>query len=586
MLKKVFFAIYIFLFAYPGYGQEGENILFRAMDDELKRTTTRLKIEKKAPPYYVSYTINDVEKLVIEGNFGAITYSYTDHERRLITDLRVGDYNFDNSNFVPGREGFFIEIKYGEYSGSPLPLENNYDAIRHHIYLETDRLYKDALDQLSKKEATIKHRKILEPISDFSKSGPFSYIGQAQRLTVDKERWTEIVKELSKTFKEFAKIQTSRVVFSSRIVNQYFVDSEGNKYLKSTPLTSIESFATTQASDGMPLRDNIGFYTFSPDQLPPVESMKSSIREMAQTLSNQTALKKEEKEYSGPVLFISEASGELFYQLLAKGISNPRPPIYEQEEMAALEITKEGFLADKIGEKILPANFSVYDDPTLSQLNNIPLIGSYLVDDQGVKAQKTEIVKDGKLVGVVMSKAPIKTIPKSTGNGRFLNGKCVGRISNLIIENNNPKANIESEFINLLKEEGLDYGIVVTKLETPKVKTVEEMSEEILSSFFTTSKPPRMLSSAVIAYKLYPDGKRELLRGLEFEGVTHRILKDIVAGGESSIVYNFTIGETGEGGLPASIVSCPVIVRNMVLVAKEGKATKAPFLPHPFFDKK
>lgn len=596
MYKKMLYALLILILSYPLYGGElDKSALFRAMRDELKRTTKRLKIEKKAPPYYVAYRVRDSKKVSIEGNFGAIVNNEYTHDRRLFIDLRVGSYKLDNTNFVAGRSGVRIFGPTG--MGTRLPLEDDYDAIRHRIWLATDEVYKDALDNLSKKEATLKHRKIPDRPPDFSKSEPCIQIDSIAELELKREEWAETIKKLSEVFREFPDIQTSKVIFSAEAVNQYFIDSDGSEHRRSDNLAYIEAYAKTQTKDGVSLKDIVGFYARTPDQLPATDIMIASIKGMAETLSVYTKLEKEEEEYCGLVLFTSQAVGEFFYQLLGKGISNPRKPVYEEEMFAALE-ENEGFLAAKVERKVLPRHFSVYDDPTQAQFNNVPLIGTYTVDDQGVKSAKTDIVKDGKLVEPLMSRTPTKKIKKSNAHARYLGEECVGRLGNLFIKSKKTVKDIESELINLCKERELDYGIVVTKLETPAGKTLEEVIEETFTSFFgapETKKP--LLSSPLVAYKIYTDGRKELVRGIRFEGVTPKSLRDIVNAGESEFVYNFLIreplggmmrifgGEEVGWTLPVSVIAPPVLIDEMTLTAKEAKATELPFVKHPFFER-
>ena len=43
----------------------------------------------------------------------------------------------------------------------------------------------------------------------------------------------------------------------------------------------------------------------------------------------------------------------------------------------------------------MPADFQVYCDPTLRSYAGEELNGFYLYDDQGVKARRVDVVKDG-----------------------------------------------------------------------------------------------------------------------------------------------------------------------------------------------
>ena len=55
----------------------------------------------------------------------------------------------------------------------------------------------------------------------------------------------------------------------------------------------------------------------------------------------------------------------------------------------------------------MPADFQVYCDPTLRSYAGEELNGFYLYDDQGVKARRVDVVKDGILREFLMSRVPL-----------------------------------------------------------------------------------------------------------------------------------------------------------------------------------
>jgi TldD protein len=573
------------LFSSLLFAQEQPSPVLQAMQDELARSTKLLKLEKEKPPYYVAYRIDDVENITITGRFGAIIEDATNHDRTLYTNLRVGSYDFDNSNFV-AMPSYDYSFGGTMENIARLPLEDDYPAIRQKIWLATDAAYKEAFDVLSKKKSAIEHKEITEKIPDFSKSNPYVKIEELQELKIDHDTWRKNIEEISNLFRQYPKIQTSRVVFFAKRITRYFIDSEGNKQVTNSFLTFIEAYANTQNKAGANLRDYVGFYVQTPDELPQISAIIERVKAMADTLSIYTDVP-EEKEYTGPVLFTGDATGQLFYDLLGKGVSDARKPLYEQEQMGEMLEDKTGFFAGKLDKSILPDYFSVDDDPTINNSNNSPLIGGYSIDDQGVKAQKIQLVKDGKLVTLPMSRRPLKEIKLSNGHGRYFNGMVRSYISNLIVESNKNTDDLQQELITLCKDNDLDYGIVITQLNPALPKTADEMAEEIYSYFGGGKAEAPMLDAPFIAYKLYKDGKKELIKGLNFEGITPSVLKDIVAAGKGQKVYNVLIKERFGGGayLPVSIVAPSVIVGKMVLTSQEEKPKKRPFLAHPFFGK-
>lgn len=57
-----------------------------------------------------------------------------------------------------------------------------------------------------------------------------------------------------------------------------------------------------------------------------------------------------------------------------------------------------------IGQFVLPEGMHVYDDPTLRKYAGEDLNGFYKYDDQGVKAERVDVVMNGKLNDFLMTR--------------------------------------------------------------------------------------------------------------------------------------------------------------------------------------
>ena len=578
VFKRVSLILSIFL-VLPFAARAQESVLFKALEDELARTTEKLKMEKMPPPYYVAYRVEDCERLIIEASFGAITASDFSKEKNLHLDLRVGDYEFDNSNFVSGT-GFSFMQRRG-WNGLSLPVEDDYDAIRYKIWLATDKAYKRALEELSRKKATVENRLIKDRPADFTRVKPTSYEEPLMKFEVNQEELEGLLVELSRVFRGFKEIQMSKLKLKTEIVHQYFVDSEGSKHICNKPLTYLEVYVSTQSADGNVLKDMIGFYGQTVNDLPDKNVLRNRIIEFARDFSNTQTVAKSE-EYVGPVLFTDDACGQLFYEIIGRGLSNSRSPLYESEQYEKMSAADEGFLADKLGRRVLPTSFSVYDDPRTTKWGNTSLIGCFQVDDQGVLAQKVDLIKSGKIVAFPMSRTPTKEIKGLNGHARSTGDSPAGRVANLIVENTQVKRGIMEEFIKLLKDRELEYGVVVTRLKGEMPKETEEMVRFFFSSF-TGKEEKDLLSEPVAGYRLYQDGHTEPIRGLKFEGVSYRTLRDIVLSSKQEVVYSFLEQGQFGGELPVSVVAPAVVVDEMDLVEAETKPKKLPVVPHPYF---
>src|SRR6185503_2588256 len=135
--------ILILLVCTAFYGQDAASSdpVMRAMSDELKRSVSELQFKDLDKPYFIQYIVIDQEEYRVSATFGALTASDLNRARYLQAQVRVGDYDFDNSEFVTG-PGFQGAPPAGVTTQTVV--DNDYDAIRHSLWLATDAAYKQS----------------------------------------------------------------------------------------------------------------------------------------------------------------------------------------------------------------------------------------------------------------------------------------------------------------------------------------------------------------------------------------------------------------------------------------------------------
>jgi hypothetical protein len=564
------------------------SILVRAMTDELNRSMTSLRIENQDKPYYLAYRVSDLWTADIQAEFGGVVYNTHDHHRDLYVDLRVGSPALDNSNFTCQSSG----PSAIDADQTNLPLEDDYYALRNSIWLVTDGTYKKALERLSRKKAVIQNRPTKDSLPDFSPAKTCTLVEPEAKPVLELARWETELVEISKIFQRYPRIMESSVTMHVAAGSQYFLDSDGNRNRRADRQAYIEVLAKTQSDDGDPLEDFIGFYGLMPEGLPDMNVITQSVAAMAETLSLLTVLKKEES-YSGPVLFVGQAAAELVFQMLGKGVSDPRPPLSEND-MIARDANPDNFggLTGRMGRKVMPDFLSAYDDPGLAKWNMQDLFGWFTIDDQGVAAGRADLVKDGKLIGLLMSRAPVKKIAVTNGHGRFRseNGgnRTAGMPAVLVVESREAQGldELKKKLLATARDCDDKYAILVTRLTPTRPQSTFEQYMRWFSMPPSGGEKP-LLSVPSIAYKIdLETGRAELVRGLDFSSVTERSLRDIGAVSKEENVYNFMYHDTQGNAYPMSVVAPAVLIDEMDLVTKETKPTRPPILSHPFFKKR
>jgi len=569
--------------------QQKEDVLLKALKDEMNRSMEKLQLKDMEKPYYIEYAVEDAETFVIKAVFGAIVESDQNRSRLLRVGLRVGSYDLDNSEFAGGRS------PYSMIGGRPtqLVLEDDYAALRHDMWLATDGAYKQALEQLAAKRSFIKTKVQPEEIPDFSREEATKTIAPKKLLTFDQKKWEGVLRRLSAIFREFPVIYDSSISLNVRFSHKYFINSEGTVSHQPANLVSLYVRAATQASDGMGLKHFVPSYGTSLEQLPPEKEMAASIRKMAEELTALTSAPVLEK-YLGPVLVTGQAAGELFAQVLAPQLSGQRPPLMEQQQMAAM--MTESKLASRLNRRVLPSFFTVVDDPTQKTYEKHQLIGSYKVDDQGVPARPVTIIERGVLKTLLMSRRPSKEISQSNGHGRAMQiGSPSVQIGNLFVQTTEGKsfAELKQELIDLCQDQGLSYGLLIKKFDNPSI-TGREFS---LSSFsMRRGLQQELVTPPILVYKVFvEDGREELVRGVIVAEMSVRMLKDIVAVGKDYYVNNkLTAGGGMMGlffsyafrlGIPTTVIAPSVLFEEVELKKPGGAQQKPVFLKHPFFKK-
>ena len=76
--------------------------VLQALEQEMKRAFGVLKQKGDPAPYFISYSVRENNSINIEASHGALQSSDRDHSRLLDVDVRVGDYQLDNTHQIRG----------------------------------------------------------------------------------------------------------------------------------------------------------------------------------------------------------------------------------------------------------------------------------------------------------------------------------------------------------------------------------------------------------------------------------------------------------------------------------------------------
>lgn len=537
----------------------GQSSVLDAMKAELDRSMEVLG-KQEVPPYFLSYEITESRSVSVGASFGALTNSDENRERVLDIDLRVGDYSLDNTR--PIRDTFFSSAFLGA-GRSQVPIDDDPDAIRSVLWAETDKEYKRALEQLTQVKTNVQVKVEAEDQSDdFSREAASKDADEPRPVEYEPAEWEDKVRRYSAPFAEHEEFLRASASLTAGTDTRWFVNSEGSEIQTSETRYRLFVSAMTKADDGMELPLHKSYSSFTLDGLPDDETVERDVRQMVEIL---LALRDAPlvEPYTGPAVLSGEASGVFFHEILGHRLEGHRLKQADDSQT----------FRDQLNRRVLPENFSVHFDPTIRTYGPSDLVGSYRYDNQGVAARRVTAIDKGILKNFLMSRSPIEGFPSSNGHGRKQPGrKPVSRQSNLIVEVADPLSSdeLKARFIEAIEAAERPFGLRI---------------EEIQGGFTFTGRviPNSFNVSPLLVYRVYPDGREELVRGVDLIGTPLTTFSRVIAADDQVGVFNGFCGAES-GMVPVSAAAPSILVSQIEVQKKEKSQDRPPLLPAPVGD--
>jgi TldD protein len=571
------------LVAFPQTSAD-DDVILRAMRDEMDRSRQLRVVAGGADdiPYFISYSLTDSESFRVDASMGA-TLNVGHHRSRLpLVEVRVGSYDFDNTGHVYS----------GMYSGSRFdgewPIDDNYATLRECFWLATDRAYKTALESMARKRGALNSANApTEKLADFSHADPVKSAGKITRKKIDEAAWQSRIVKLSGVFNSYPEVHSSQVEFEAIDGINYVMNNEGTAVRYSDSVVYSYAKAEGQAADGMVVRDSATFQALGLDQLSPEAEMRKAFAGVAENVRALTKAPPGE-EFSGPTLFEPQAAAQLLALLLGENLDVPRKPLADPGRAVNFLASE---LETKIGSRIFPDWIDVTDDPTQTAWNGKPLVGTDRFDLEGVVPKPVSLIEKGVLKSFLTTRQPVRNFPASNGHARLPGayGANSAAISNLFVKasQTTPLADLKKKLIDLCKERGKPYGMLVRKLDFPFSASTSEL-RQFISAGAQSSGSGRPISPPVLVYRVYLDGREELVRGLRFRGVSTRTLRDILAASQETVLFDYVnnsapLALLGAGGYiaPAAVIAPGLLFDEIEFEFPKDQLPKPPVVPPP-----
>ena len=528
--------------------------LIKILTGELDRNFAALKDKGNPAPYFMGYSVTDSESDTLSASDGAISGQNHLRARLLDVTVRVGSPKFDNYRRVNGQIPNFS-------STSSIALEDDPLAIRQAVWLNTDRVYRSASQRLIQIQADEKLRAAATDGSDdFSAETPQVFFEQPPALKFNSAEWSARLRKLSAEFTKYPGALNSSISLQTERTTETLVTTEGTRLEHGRLFSRIVIATAGKAADGMELQTVETFQTGDPARLPKDAEILAAVEKAGKNLQDLLVAPPSDP-FVGPAILSGRAAGVFFHEIFGHRIEGHR----QKDEAEGQTFTKS------VNKPILPPFLSVVFDPTQREFQGTMLNGSYLYDDEGVKARRVPVVEDGVLKKFLMSRSPIDGFPNSNGHGRRQPGaEVVSRQSNLFVNSSKQVSDKELRqmLIEEVKKQAKPYGLFF---------------DQVTGGYTTTARRGLQAFTVIplVVYRIYPDGRPdELIRGVSIVGTPLASFGNILATSDKTEIFNGICGAES-GSVPVSAISPALLVSSIEIQRKERSQDQPPYLSRP-----
>ncbi|HMG91649.1 MAG TPA: metallopeptidase TldD-related protein [Chryseolinea sp.] len=488
-----------------------DNVILRAMKDELKRSMEEIKYDNHDRPFFISYGITDSKNLSVYAMLGAIVQSNEYQNRDKSVRVLVGNHEFNDESLD---NNLYSETTANEIQ---LPLDNDYFGIRRALWTTTDVVYKGAAQKYKKHQVTLKeqNKKLSDlPHRVFAKAPVVQSIKPTIFSEVDLVALNDYCRQASSVFREFPDLESSDVLINFSYGTKYFVNSEGTVIVEPYSIGIVQCRVQGKTKNGEPIFETAEYYAKTPKEFPSMEKLTADARGLAEKLDNLRSANILDEEYSGPVLFLGPSVAQAF----ASTLFSQRESLIASNAIMSQNDYRPAAVAAldaRLGKVIIDNSLTIKASPKLKSFKGETLIGSYEVDDEGVVPPDNLVLVEKGILKALLNDRSLSSTSQ-TANGHST-GPAVIEISS--DKTLTPKA-LKDALISAAKTDGQDFALIVRT----NASFGEAMSE---------------------VWKVNLDtGSEEVLRSCQVSELSLRNMRRIVGVASDQDAYTVQVGGT------------------------------------------
>lgn len=549
-------------------GTSAKPALVELLEGELSRSLAVLSAQRE-PVYALAYQVTDREEVTLAAEDGALVQAKSDAARMLDVDLRVGSFQLDQTKQLPS------EAERGGFRGVellPLPKVASVNqelldpafgnATRNGVWLATNAAYEAARQRyqlVAQSRERAQGREDRDAVASFTEAEPVVHYEPTVELEFDQKLWQERVRQLSRLSLRYPLATSSGVTLEVSREIRTLVASNGTRTQTAQRRVRLSFSAGAIAKDGLPLGQFDSVEASSVEGLPDMATLEARFDAVLSDV-NRLLDAPLIDPYVGPAILDGRAAGVFFHEVFGHRIEGHRQDADSEGQT----------FSSRMGQVIMPTFLSIYDDPRIKTLNGVELSGSYSVDDEGVLGTKAQLVDHGVLRDFLMSREPTRAVQRSNGHGRRSAGhQIVPRQANLVVEPATvvTTATLKQALLEEVRKQGLEFGLRFSEISGGYTQTAR----------YDTQAFKVM---PVLVYRVYLDGREELVRGVDIEGTPLTALSKIVLAADDFQVFNGVCGAES-GWVPVSATSPSLLVSQIEVARQELTEARPPILPNP-----
>lgn len=557
-MKKYLFLLLAVGVSFPVFAQTACRVQdqkpIQLLSAELKRS---MKAFKRQNPsiYYVAYNYTESETGMVSVQEQGVSYNGIDKGNTLQVQARAGSPRMDNTRTLKKGNTYY------SLNASNVPaIESDGKAFTTAVWRLTEQAAEQAQQDYNRVRAdaqTASNR--ADDSADFVFPPKETFCQEVEPLSFQLDRIEKLLLKASALTQGKAFVLNSDFSFSYITGERYFVDSVGTQLKIPEQRARLSYMVEGQTQDGTKLTRSVSYDVLQEEKLPSEAKLLADVQKSLTEL--ETLLQAPEADpITVPAILKNRAMAVFVHEVLGHRVEGHR----QKEDSFGKTFT------DKIGQEVVSPLLTIVDDATLPAFGGEPLRGFYLYDNEGVRARPVSLVENGILKGFLMSSTPIKGFNASNGHGRAAVGKRpVTRMGNTYTTASQTVSyeGLEQKLLDEIKRQNKPYGIII-----------EDLSGGF--TFTETDFPQTFKLTPTLVYRMYPDGRKEAIRGADMVGTPLASFHEIIAAADDYDVFNGDCGAES-GWVPVSSIAPSVLLRRLE-IEKTGKSgAKPPLLPPP-----